>query len=64
MMFKSGHSDPRAQMPSSALDAANAYAMPRVSDNGGERASMILGGAALILLGVFVFNQKSEAKRS
>ena len=64
MMFKSGHSDPRAHMPTSALDAANAYAMPRVGDNGGERASMILGAIAVILLGVFVFNQMSEGRRA
>lgn len=62
MMFKSGHNDPRAQMPPSALDAANAYAMPRVSDTGGERASLILGGAAMILLAVFVFNQMSSGR--
>ena len=62
-MLRTGDQDPRKSMPQSELDAANAYAMPQVGENGQDRLMLSLGLAALMMLGVFVFNQLSEGRR-
>ncbi|MEO1135906.1 MAG: hypothetical protein AAFW68_04730, partial [Pseudomonadota bacterium] len=63
-MYRSGGEDPRAQMSQTALDQANAYAMPRVAESNGDKLNMVLGFAALAMLGVFVFNQLSEGRQA
>lgn len=63
-MYRSGGEDPRTQMSQSALDQANAYAMPRVAEPNGDKLNMLLGFAALAMLGIFVFNQLSEGRQA
>ena len=63
-MRNAGGVDPRTAMSQSVLDQANAYAMPNVAGEGGEKTTMSLGFAVLALLGVLVFNQMSEGRQS
>ena len=63
-MRNSSSHDPRSSMSQSELDSANAYAMPQISDGGGDRMTTVLGFAVLAMLGVFVFNQLSEGRQA
>ncbi len=64
MMRNASGDDPRSSMSESALDAANGYAMPQVGGGSSERMTTVLGFAVLAMLGVFVFNQMSEGRRT
>ncbi|MCK5748840.1 MAG: TrbI/VirB10 family protein, partial [Oricola sp.] len=63
-MYRDGSQDPRRAMSESALNEANAYAMTRVANDGGDRLSAVVGVAALAMLGVFVFNQLSAGRQA
>lgn len=63
-MWTKGGRDPRSDMPKSALDAANAYAMPRVAENTSDRLTGFLGATVLLMLGLFVFNQLSKGRET
>ncbi len=63
-MYRSGGHDPRQEMSDSALKEANAYAMPSVANDGGDRLGALVGFAALAMLGVFVFNQLSAGRQA
>lgn len=62
-MLRSSNRDPRSELDASALDEANAYATPTVQSAGSEGVNILLGVAALAMLGYFVFNQMSEGRR-
>lgn len=63
-MYRTGGHDPRQEMSESALREANAYAGPRVANDGGDRLGALVGFAALAMLGVFVFNQLSAGRQA
>jgi type IV secretion system protein VirB10 len=56
-----GKSDPRNDLPESALAEANALAMPKVAVSGGD-GGMVIGAAIAVGLGVLAFNQMSIAR--
>lgn len=56
-----GKTDPRVDLPESALAEANALAMPKVAVSGGD-GGMAIGAAIAVGLGVLAFNQMSIAR--
>ena len=62
-MMHQGNHDPRADMNDATRSEANAYSMPSVADQGQDRMTLGVGAAALMLLGLVVFNQLSEGRR-
>ncbi|MAW81898.1 MAG: type VI secretion protein [Parvularcula sp.] len=63
-MWTKGGRDPRSGMSESALETANAYAMPRVAESNGDRLTGFLGATVLLMLGLFVFNQLSKGREA